>query len=70
MKQLSLTYDEAIKLLCILEKSLIDCNDAETRVNLIELQWIMMDKLADFAGVNLEEGTIDPNTFEYVKFRG
>ena len=30
----------------------------------------MMDKLVDFVGVNLEEGTIDPNVFEYVKFRG
>lgn len=29
-----------------------------------------MDKLADFIGVNLEEGTINPDTFEYVKFRG
>lgn len=70
MKQLSLTYDEAVKLLCILERSLIDCNDAKTRLNLIDLQWDMMDKLADFVGVNLEEGTIEPNTFEYVKFRG
>ena len=70
MEQLSLTYDEAVKLLCILERSLIDCNDAETRLNLIDLQWDMMDKLADFVGVNLEEGTIDPNVFEYVKFRG
>lgn len=39
MKQLSLTYDEAVKLLCILERSLIDCNDTETRLNLIDLQW-------------------------------
>lgn len=70
MEQLSLTYDEAVKLLCILERSLIDCNDVETRLNLIDLQWDMMDKLADFVGVNLEEGTIDPNVFEYVKFRG
>jgi hypothetical protein len=69
--QLVLSKRDAIKLLAILEKSLIT-DDALTetqRLQLMDIQFDMIDRLADFLGVNLEEGIIDPDTFEYVKFK-
>jgi hypothetical protein len=68
---LVLGKNDVVKLLAILERSLIkdDTLTQEKRLRLMDMQFDMMDRLADFLGVNLEEGTINPDTFEYVKFR-
>jgi ribosome assembly protein YihI (activator of Der GTPase) len=68
---LVLSKNDAVKLLAILERSLIkdETLAQEKRLRLIDMQFDMMDRLADFLGVNLDEGTINPNTFEYVKFK-
>ena len=68
MKQLVLDEDKVMKLLCVLENSLIH-KDIKNKDKLAELQWDLRDELANFIGINLDEGTINPNTFEYVKFR-
>jgi hypothetical protein len=68
VKQLVLDEDKVMKLLCILENSLIH-KDVKNKNKLAELQWDLRDELADFIGINLDEGTIDPDTFEYVKFK-
>jgi hypothetical protein len=67
---LMLRKSDAMKLLAILEKSLIkdEALTQDQRLKLMDMQFDMMDRLADFLGVNLEEGTINPDTFEYVKF--
>lgn len=69
MNQLTLHKDKAKKLLCILERSLIHEENNELRMKLMDLQWDLMDELAEFLDVDLDEGTIDPNSFEYVKFK-
>lgn len=69
MEKLVLDRDKVTKLLCILERSLIHTEDDENRIKLIDLQFDLMDELAEFLDVNLDEGTIDPSSFEYVKFR-
>jgi hypothetical protein len=68
---LVLSKSDAVKLLAILEKSLIkdETLTQDQRLKLMDMQFDLMDRLADFLGVNLEEGTINPDTFEYVKFK-
>jgi hypothetical protein len=68
---LMLSKDEVVKLLAILEKSLIkdDTLTQDQRLKLMDIQFDMIDRLADFLGVNLEEGTINPDTYEYMKFK-
>lgn len=68
---LVLNKNEAVKLLAILEKSLIkdESLTQDQRLKLMDMQFDLIDRLADFLGVNLEEGMINPDTFEYVKFR-
>ena len=68
MKQLVLDEDKVMKLLCILENSLIH-KDVKNKDKLAELQWELRDEIADFVGINLDEGTIDPVTFEYVRYK-
>jgi hypothetical protein len=70
-KVLMLSKDEVVKLLAILEKSLIkdDTLTQDQRLKLMDIQFDMIDRLADFLGVNLEEGTINPDTYEYMKFK-
>ncbi|AJA41405.1 hypothetical protein AXJ14_gp086 [Geobacillus virus E3] len=67
---LVLSKDEVVKLLAILEKSLIKDNTLtqEQRLKLMDMQFDLIDKLADVLGLDLNKGTIDPDTFEYVKF--
>jgi hypothetical protein len=67
VKQLVLDEDKVMKLLCILENSLIH-KDIKNKEKLSELQWELRDELADCVGIDLDEGTIDPVTFEYVKY--
>jgi hypothetical protein len=65
---LMLNKSDAMKLLAILEnkdKTLTQ----DQRLKLMDMQFDLIDRLADFLGVNLEEGTINPDTFEYVKFK-
>ena len=66
-----LSKSDAMKLLAILEKSLIkdEALTQDQRLKLMDMQFDMIDRLADFLGVNLEEGTINPDTFEYIKFK-
>ena len=61
-------FRDTMKLLAILEKSLIkdDALTQDQRLKLMDMQFDMIDRLADFLSVNLEEGTINPDTFEYV----
>jgi hypothetical protein len=68
---LMLSKSDTMKLLAILERSLIkdEALTQDQRLKLMDMQFDLIDKLADFLGVNLEEGTINPDTFEYVKFR-
>lgn len=68
---LVLSKNDAVKLLAILERSLIkdDTLMQDQRLRLMDMQFDMMDRLADFLGVNLEEGMINPDTFEYIKFK-
>lgn len=68
---LVLNKNEAVKLLAILEKSLIkdDTLTQDQRLKLMDMQFDMIDRLGDFLGVNLEEGTINPDTFEYIKYK-
>ena len=67
---LVLSKSDTMKLLAILEKSLIkdDALTQDQRLKLMDMQFDIIDRLADFLSVNLEEGTINPDTFEYVKF--
>ena len=68
---LMLSKSDTMKLLAILERSLIkdEALTQDQRLKLMDMQFDLIDKLADFLGVNLEEGTINPDTFEYVKFK-
>ena len=68
---LMLSKSDTMKLLAILERSLIkdEALTQDQRLKLMDMQFDLIDKLADFLGVNLEEGTINPDTFEYIKFK-
>jgi len=68
---LVLSKNDAVKLLAILEKSLIkdESLTQDQRLKLMDMQFDLIDRLTDFLGINLEEGTIKPDTFEYVKFK-
>ena len=70
MEKLVLDKDKAAKLLCILERSLVqdDDIDHDKKIELIYLQSDFIDELSEFLGVDLCEGYIDPYTFEFKKF--
>jgi hypothetical protein len=70
MEKLVLDKDKAAKLLCILERSLVqgDDIDHDKKIELMDLQSDFIDELGEFLGVDLYEGCIDPYTFGFKKF--
>ena len=70
MEKLVFDKDKAAKLLCILERSLVqdDHIDHDKKIELMDLQSDFIDELSEFLGVDLCEDWIDPYTFEFKKF--
>jgi hypothetical protein len=68
----TLSSEQLHKLLCVLEYSLIDENavdDVKVRKNLMEIQNDLIWDIAEMFGYEMNEGSIDPKTFEFYTFK-
>lgn len=69
---LLLNNEQLHKLLCYLERTIVDSdavgNDEERR-DLIDFGYELSWDIADLLFIDLNEGCIDPKTYEYKKFK-